>query len=66
MIRDYQLTNIIRDNEIFKAYLKKKDEWGFKSKTALKYGISRERVDQIIKKKLQGLDKSQEKSIIGI
>jgi hypothetical protein len=57
MIRDYQLTNIIRDNEIFKAYLKKGKIWGFKSKMAFKYGISRERVSQIIEKKLQGLDK---------
>jgi hypothetical protein len=57
MIKDYQLTNILRNNEIFKAYLKRKDEWGFKSKMATKYHISRERVDQIIQKKLKALDK---------
>lgn len=56
-MKDYQLTNILRDNEILKAYLKRKNEWGFKVRMAEKYGISRERVDQIIQKKLKALDK---------
>jgi hypothetical protein len=60
MIKDFQNTNTIRDNAILRAFLKAKGKRGIKAMLAEKYGISGERIAQILKKKLstaQLLDK---------
>ncbi len=56
-MKDYQLTNLIRNNEIFKAYLIAENKRGIFAKLALKYGITRERIRQIVEKKKKVLDK---------